>query len=484
MKSLRKVEDNAKTLELLVSDDKLKLFLKVDPKQGHAFVQEEDLVKEILSITAEDMLDRAIVKDIAREVRMGKPGEARRVAKGFPAEPGRDGKIVWLVRRFTPGKKEENRQQEFTDFFTLGLFENIEIGRELARVYKPTLGTSGRDIFGKEIFAAPGKPFEPKINESISRKPAPDSETFDLLLASVNGYVHEEGGLISVRETLQLPGDVDYSIGHINFIGGVKIGGDVLKGFHVKAQGNIEVAGSLLGDNVISSVKSIVVKGFHHGGESGAVSAGGNYSVSVAHGVSSEVHGNIFVEREARDCALRSLSAVFSDRGAVVGGTVWCVKGFEGATLGNEAGALTTVELRNEVEVTLEYKALSENIGRHQAARAAIELHAGPYLKNRKRIAFLRADFRIKIEALLKKYDQIDASLQSLLEEEKRMRESKARLSDARINVTKGVFPGVTLSSGSVTLEVRTEVPGAHSFRLSEDGSTWIKTELKLLARE
>lgn len=484
MKSVRKIEDNAKVLELLVSDDNLKLFLKAEPKPQHPFILDDDIIKEVLAVSREDLIDKAVIKDIARELRMGKPCEERRVAKGVPATPGRDGKLVWLVRRFTPGKKSEDLQQELKDFFTLGLFENIEKGREIARVYKPTLGTSGKDVLGKEIFAAPGKPFDPKYKESVARQPAPGEENYDLLVAAIDGYVHDEGNIISVRDTLQIPQNLDFAMGHIDFIGHVKVGGDVQKGFHIKARGNIDIAGSVLGDNVLTSGASVTIKEFHSGGKGGSVRAKGAYTVGVAHGVSTEVHGNIQIGREARDCALRSLAAIFSDRGAIVGGSLWCVKGFEGATLGNEVGAQTIVEVRNEVEVTLEYKELSENIKKYEAVRAALELHAGPYLKNRKRVQLLNPGFREKISAILKKYDQCKIVLDSLLEQAKTMRASAARQSEARVNVTKGIYAGVVLSSGEVRMVITDNAEGSASFKLADDGQSWIKSDLKPLPRE
>jgi uncharacterized protein (DUF342 family) len=484
MKSVRKIEDNAKVLELLVSDDNLKLFVKAEPKAQHPFILDDDILKEILAVSREELIDKAVIKDIARELRMAKPCEERRVAKGVPATPGRDGKLVWLVRRFTPGKKSEDLQQELNDFFTLGLFENIEKGREIARVYKPTLGTSGKDVLGKEIFAVPGKPFEPKVKESIARQPAPGEENYDLLVAAIDGYVHEEGGVISVRDTLQIPENLDFAMGHIDFIGNVKVAGDVQKGFHIKARGNIDIAGSVLGDNVLTSGGSVTIKEFHSGGKGGSVRAKGVYSVGVAHCVSTEVHGNIQIGREARDCALRSLSAIFSDRGAIVGGSLWCVKGFEGATLGNEVGAKTVVEVRNEVEVTIEYKELSENIKKYEAVRAALELHAGPYLKNRKRVQLLNPGFREKITVILKKYDQCKVLLDSLLEQAKTMRASAARQSEARVNVTKGIYAGVVLSSGEVCMVLTESVQSPASFKLSDDGQSWIKVDLKPLPKE
>ena len=61
---------------------------------------------------------------------------------------------------------------------------------------------------------------------------------------------------------LDIPGNVDFSTGSINFLGDINIKGDVLSGFTVRAMGNIHVDGVIeAGSAVEAGGDLVVVKG-------------------------------------------------------------------------------------------------------------------------------------------------------------------------------------------------------------------------------
>ena len=472
MKVVHRKESNTMIVELSVSDDRLKLFARVTPQQDCNTAREEDLLKEISSVVPPELIDRMVVWDIVSELRQGKGCEGRRVARGVSPVPGKDGKLVWLVRRFSPGKMED-AEREFVDFFTLGLFENVAKGREVARIYKPGQGTPGTDVFGKPISTKGGRALSPRFDKTIEPRVGDIDEPYITLLAAVDGYVHDEGGKFGIKDVLHISGNLDYSMGHIDLIGSVRIVGDIQKGFNVKARGGIEVLGSVLGDNVLTSESSISIKGFHYGGEGSFVSAKGDYSVDVAEKIATDIAGNIFIGREVRDCLLCSGSAVIAPRAAFIGGSVWCVKGFEGRVVGNELGVQTYIEIRNELEVTREYRKLSDNLKKHEAALAALTLHIGPYLKNRNRVPLLRAQFKEKMTALLDKYDQVEKSLERLQDLERKMREGKPLETNARVNVKEEIKAGVSLKSGEAVHAFKDPVRGPICFKPTDDRKEW-----------
>lgn len=296
-------------------------------------------------------------------------------------------------------------------------------------------------------------------------------------MSEVDGYVREESGSIFVRDTLEIPEHVDYSIGHVDFIGNVVVRGDVHKGFNVRAHGSIEVRGSVFGENVITSGSSVVVKGFHQGGDKAMVYAKAGYSVSVAHHVRAEIRGDIVVLKEALDCALRTNTIVNAPKAILQGGTTWSVAGLEVKTLGNDAGITTEVEVRNELEVSEEFEELQESIKKHQTALSALALHLGPYAKSRDRVALLKAPFRDKILTMLQKYDHVKVSLRALEVRLLAMRGSHQPAVEARINVLQTLNAGVSLSAKAAIFQCKESVPGPVSFAVAEDGSEWRTVE-------
>ena len=482
MRIIHRHQSEQMNLELSVSDDKLKLFAKVVPQPLSSGMSETAIMEEILKVTPEHLIEVDVVKDIQTQLLDGKGCEGRRVAKGEAPVLGKDGKVVWLVRRFREGNSVDS-SRELADFYNLGLFENVEAGREVARVYKPTGGQAGTDVLGKPIAAKAGKAVDARFDATLEFKPDENREDYQTLLAAVSGYAHEEAGKVSIRNMLHISGNLDYEMGHIDFIGGVRVGGDVQKGFHIKAGGDIEILGSLLGENKLTSEGSVTVRGFHQGGEGSMVRARNNYSVAIAQNVTADVGGTITIEKEARDCSFRASIAVVAIHASVMGGTIWCVKGFEGRILGNVAGVRTVVELRNELEVTPEYRRVEDSIKKHEVAIAALELHIGPYLQNRKRVPLLAAKFKIKITELLNKYDGVQASLTKLQDSIKRMREAKPMEESSRINVLGMAHAGVVLNTSTATLELQEDRKGPVSFKPPAVEGDWAIVEYQPLQK-
>ena len=464
MRVVHRYQSEHMNLELSISDDKLKLFAKVVPQPKHSEASEDLFIAELLKVSQDERLERDVVQDIILQLREGKGCEGRRVAKGEPPVMGRDGKIVWLVRRFRQGSSVDS-SRELADFYHLGLFENIEAGREVARIYEPTEGSSGVDVLGAVIQPKPGKAFAAKFDKSLEFKPDEQREDYQTLIATISGYAHEESGRVSIRNTLIITGNLDYEMGHIDFIGNVRVGGDVQKGFHIKARGDIDIVGSVLGENQITSEGTITIRGFHQGGEGSILRTRNNYSVHIAQNVTAEVGGSITVLKEARDCSFRASVAVIASQATIMGGTIWCVKGFEGKIIGNVAGVRTIVELRNELEVTAEYRRVEESIKKHEVALAALELHIGPYLQNRKRVPLLAAKFKMKITELLNKYDGVQASLGKLQDAMKQMREAKPMEEGSRINVLGMVYTGVVVNTTSAKFEFFEDKKGPLSLK-------------------
>jgi uncharacterized protein (DUF342 family) len=170
MRVVHRHQSEQMNLELSVSDDKLKLFAKILPQPLSSGMSETAIMEEILKVTPEHLIEVDVVKDIQTQLRDGKGCEGRRVAKGEAPVLGKDGKVVWLVRRFREGNSVDS-SRELADFYNLGLFENVEAGREVARVYKPTGGQAGTDVLGKPIAAKAGKAVDARFDATFEFKP-------------------------------------------------------------------------------------------------------------------------------------------------------------------------------------------------------------------------------------------------------------------------------------------------------------------------
>src|SRR5262245_31107673 len=87
-------------VRLLVSEDRLKLFLECIPIAGQELeVPSVARLKELLlKVTPESLLHTDVLQDIAARLPQGSGIARRRIAKGEPPVAGRDGKLVLLVK--------------------------------------------------------------------------------------------------------------------------------------------------------------------------------------------------------------------------------------------------------------------------------------------------------------------------------------------------------------------------------------------------
>lgn len=475
MAPLHTVRDERKTLEFHLSEDRLKLFVSATPGPQCAEIQDDEIMQEVAHLAPALLVDADVVKDLTQQLKQGIPSPERRVARGTPAIDGKDGKLVWLVRRYQTIPDPKESESRFADFFHLGLFENVRKGQEIARIYKPKQGKVGIDVLGKNINPKPGRPAQIRIDKSLALTPSNKPEGYDILISGTDGYVREEDGKIAILNVLEIPHNLDYSIGHVDFIGSVVVHGDINKGFNIKARGDITIDGSVVGDNVLVSEGQITVKGFHQGGETAAVFATGGYTVPVAHHVKAQVKGDIVVGKEALDCSFRTTTHLDIRNGTLHGGEVWCVNGVDVKELGNEAGISTRIELRNPQEISEEFASLQLNVKKHETAVATLELHLGPYARQRSRIIHLNGGIKDKLTALIQKYDRVKASLTTLRAQAAVLAGDTAVNQEAKISVGKTLHAGVALVARDSEIVVKNDESGPFTLKFSSQSGEWVK---------
>src|SRR6056297_2419159 len=124
------------------------------------------------------------------------------------------------------------------DFHSKNLINNVLRGEKIVTKVEPSEGEAGKDVFGREI--EPPTPKEAKLPRAKNTVRKNNS-----VYAAKDGQIVREGKKISIDPIYQVRGDVDLEEGNIDFVGSVKITGDVREGFKIKASGDIEVGGNV-----------------------------------------------------------------------------------------------------------------------------------------------------------------------------------------------------------------------------------------------
>ncbi|MGN0638711.1 MAG: FapA family protein [Huintestinicola sp.] len=168
---------------------------------------------------------------------------------------GKNGTITYKYdkEQIIAPQEDENG---FVDYKNLGLIRNIHTNDVIAEITPPEAGTDGKDIRGVVMKAAPGKPAPYTIGRGTKL-----SEDGLTIVAAIDGHVCYRDKAFCVEPVVTINGDVDASVGNIDFLGDVVIKGEVLEGFSVTAGKDITIGGNATGAKLKAGGAITIKKG-------------------------------------------------------------------------------------------------------------------------------------------------------------------------------------------------------------------------------
>ena len=260
-------------------------------------------------------------------------------AKGRPPVPGRDGGIVDMFQReFVRDVVVDEYDQ--VDYTSLNLFQNVEEGETICQIIPSLKGTPGMTVLGREVPAKDGKPAAPPKGRNTEL-----SEDGTQLVASRAGHVEFSGRCFEVKPVLEIPGDVDFSTGNINFLGDVHIAGDVTSGFSVQAMGNIVVDGLVEAAHVEAGGDVVVAKGVVGNSQALVLAKRNVYAKYLEN---CRVHARETLQADCLvncDVFCNGVVEVRSGRGSIIGGTVRAAQAVNASVVGSRSERVTAIEL-------------------------------------------------------------------------------------------------------------------------------------------
>jgi uncharacterized protein (DUF342 family) len=99
------------------------------------------------------------------------------------------------------------------------------------------------DVLGQPIFPKPGKDMPMPLGKNVYADG-------NRIRAAIAGQLQLVNNKLHVSPVIEIKGDVDLSTGNVEFVGNVVVRGSVQSGFTVKADGNVEIFGSVSGGTV------------------------------------------------------------------------------------------------------------------------------------------------------------------------------------------------------------------------------------------
>ena len=328
--------------------------------------------------------------------------------------------------------KPRVREDGTVDHQNMGYVQNVIQGQVLAE-FVPVSEEAARALPPGSVFREPRFPMGRNC-EVLPQNPFQ-------LLASANGYVFYDGGLIHVKRVLNVRQDVGVRTGNVHFVGDVIVHGTVRSGFelvgrdirvqemveaaHVEAGGNLQVDGGVrgAGQGMVRAGKNIRV-GFC---ENATLWAGDSILVDKVC-----MHSQIFCQRK------------MAVRDRLVGGRV-CCQGvvFVGAQLGGGLGTPTELVVGFDAYLMGEVERLERELAR-----------LGPTMKELQREVAKGGVFVSEYAPRLARMERKMRALQNKVVD-LRERLHERFFPHAAVVVPGEVRPGVTVTIGTATLQVR-----------------------------
>lgn len=370
-------------------------------------------------------------------------------AKGNPPQQGKDAHIDYkvdlnILKPRAVGDKVDMKE--------LGSVINVIKGQEIAEKIPVKPGKDGTSLMGKKIPAYVGKD-----KNLPSGKGTTISEDKLHLHAEYDGNLLIKDGKLSVNPVFQVKGDVDYSIGNIDFIGPVMIAGSVREGFDVKSGSDMQIDGVVEGASLSSKGDMSIRVGVRGMGRA-KLSAKGDIKVGYIDQAFVRSDGNITVAEAIlhSDIGARGdVTAAGAKKGQIVGGKVQAGGEVLCEVLGSEMGTKTEITVGVLPELVEEKKRATSNIQQFQEQLGKIDANVD-FLKTLQQKGMLTEEKQALLAKITKAKFQIKAQYDAT---RKRLEELEADLEKNKlegcVRVRNVCHPGVSITIRGVRYLVR-----------------------------
>jgi uncharacterized protein (DUF342 family) len=374
------------------------------------------------------------------------PGITVVCARGQQPVHGTNAEIKYHVT--IAGKSRPQEMEDGSvDFKNLNLFTTVQEGDLLAEKIPATPGTPGMDVLGITVIAKPGKDMVLPVGKNVR---VIDTNT---IVADIAGQFLIVNNKINVMPIIEIKEDVDVSTGNIEFIGNVTIRGSVQPGFSVKAEGNVEIFGSVSGG--IVEGKNVIIKMGIQGMHRGYVKAKENVVAKFIENATVHAGVDILVSDVVLHSRITAGKKVQVEgrRGLIAGGTIMAGEEIRAKVVGTQMSTSTELEvgvnpvLREEYQhIRRETKKVEVNLEQAQKALSilrSMDQHSMPPDKREMLLKLTKAQFHLvgQVETMRTRMAVIESEFEE-------MRAGRIKASDV-------IYPGVKVVVGTLVKPIR-----------------------------
>ena len=384
------------------------------------------------------------------------------VAHGVPPENGVDAKLVYYIETDLKLKPKE-REDGSVDFKELGLIQKVRQGQILCEKIEALPGKPGTTVSGKNIPQHPGRD-----TALPSGKNTVLSEDKLKLYSNLDGLIMIAGSKINVLNAYIVDGDVSLETGNIDFSGSVIIRGSVMRGFTVRADGDVTVNGVVEAANIIAG-GTLVVRGGFFGGDSGRLDITGNVVCRYIEGGEVNVNGDLETTYIINAKITCGGSVNLTGRGLIRGGNVTARLSVNANLLGssNLLSAPTVIEAGTDLSLIEHYEELKGRLNKTRNKISELEAVVTPLAKARA-AGFLASEKVQTLEEAMADLDKLQSSYEELKEMVSILEKQVAHLVRATVNVRKTAYARLKIVIGDASITLESDIERVSFFNTSD----------------
>lgn len=383
------------------------------------------------------------------------------IAYGKLPENGEDGHITFLFNTkhdYVPKITEDGS----ADYKNLNVFESVSEGATVAVKTPPTDGIEGNTVKGTKL--APKKGAEAKFPRI---KNLHISEDGNSVIADKSGRIDYRNNRIEVTDVYKVLGDVDMSVGNIQFAGDIIISGNVISGLKIEAAGMIEVMGYVEASTLIAG-KDIILRNGMQGMDKGKLVAGGNITARFIEHSEIEAKDSITSDYIVHCNVVAGEAITMQGKwGRILGGTVRAGKVITANTVGSPSNELTVIMLGASPTARVRYAELIESKAQIRAQLDKINSVAKVF--SVQEVSPERQEMRDKLIAAK---EQLENQFEEVNNEIELLNELLSKNSGARLHVLKTIYPNVKMTIDTSLTTIKNPVDFA-TFRSHEGEITF-----------
>lgn len=362
-------------------------------------------------------------------------------ACGTPAQEGEDGRVIeHFARQLNRTVKMDERG--VADYRAMNYTQTIREGEVICDIIPPKPGTAGVRVDGTTA-----EPHPVKAAKAPAGKNTRLNEEGTQLLADKDGHLEFDGTNFIVKLMLDIPGDVDYSTGHIDYHGDVHIHGDVRGTFIVKAGGTVTIDG-LVESATVEAGGDVLISCGVLGDNSAVIKSGGNIRTKYLENCVAYAGKSVFA-----DCIISS--RVYSDesvqvtsgRGTIIGGTIVAARAVKSRMIGTESGRKTEIELGTLTYIKAEHGVDTAQLKKDMDELKKLDMDIAFLTKRQKMTEGNENRKNPRLEAALTKKEKICAEIEELTARQLELEKMKPDPAKCRLEAST-VYPPTALTIG------------------------------------